>query len=78
VRPAFVCCHLIRDELAPADFNEVEPTADDPEPMAWCDDCQRLLNEVGALTEQVEKFMDIVLVCEFCFVTLRDLHSRAP
>ena len=77
VGPAFVCCHLIRDELAPAGFNEAELEPDDPEPMAWCNACETMIDETGGWTEQAEKFADIKLVCEFCFARLRVLHSHA-
>jgi len=77
VGPAFVCCHLIRDELAPAGFNEQEPEPDDPEPVAWCDDCNIMIEEIGEWTEQVEAFANMKLVCEFCFANLRERHRRS-
>jgi hypothetical protein len=75
---AFVCCHLVHEELAPAGFNEFEPDEDDSEPVAFCNDCTLIFDEVGFWTELVEKAVNLKLVCQFCFEMLRRLHTRGP
>jgi hypothetical protein len=77
VERAFVCCHIVRDDLAPAGFNEFEPEPDDPDLMAWCDDCMSVYEQIGEWTDQLAEAVDIRLVCEFCFSRLRELHERA-
>ena len=41
--------------------------ADDPEPAAWCLDCERLLTEEGEWTDRMGEFADLRLICDRCF-----------
>src|SRR5699024_1647688 len=76
VQRTFVCCHLTQDELAPAGFNEFEPEPDDTDPLAWCDDCIRRYEAAGEeMDAELEAFVDLRVVCEFCYAKLRELHE---
>jgi hypothetical protein len=73
--PAIVCCH-IRLETDAVGFNEEPVTPEEPEPMAWCDHCETMRAEIGEWTDQVDKFADMRVVCEICYMRLRANHMR--
>ena len=77
VGAAFVCGHIVDSDAAPVGFNEPELEPDDPEPQAWCDACDELVERVGEWNDETEAFADIRLVCEFCFARFRELHDHA-
>ena len=71
---AFVCSHLVFEKSKPLGFFEPEYDPADPEPQAWCGECNKALN-AGGWTEELEAQADIRLVCEFCFETIRGIHA---
>jgi hypothetical protein len=44
-----------------------EATADDPEPAAWCLDCERTLTDEGEWTDRMGEFANLRLICDRCF-----------
>jgi hypothetical protein len=75
VGQAFVCSHLALEKEKSLGFFEPQFDPDDPEPQAWCGDCEKALNELGDWTDELTKEADIRLVCEFCFETIRGIHA---
>ena len=63
---AFVCTHLF-DALQAGTYADgpwivrLPDDDDDPEPVAWCLDCERILDV---------DFTDLKLVCDLCFEPL--------
>jgi hypothetical protein len=76
VGQAFVCSHLVFEKLKPLGFFEPECDPNDPEPQAWCGDCEAALNKVGNWTDELTERADVRLVCEFCFETIRGIHAK--
>jgi hypothetical protein len=66
---AFVCIHLMEwrraGVLADKQWIVEGPDPDDPEPMAWCLDCEARLEATGEWTDEL--LADIRLVCDRCF-----------
>jgi hypothetical protein len=77
VGQAFVCCHLVAEREKPLGFIQAEYDPDDPEPQAWCGACDAAMSDAGGWTEELMEQSDIRLVCEFCFETIRGIHSLA-
>ena len=77
VGQAFVCSHLIAEKEKPLGFFEAEYDPDDPEPQAWCEACEFKVAEAGSWTDELVDQSDIRLICEFCFETIRGIHSLA-
>jgi hypothetical protein len=68
---AFVCGHLLTAMQEGTSSNGPwiveDATTDDPEPAAWCLDCERLLAEEGEWTDRMDEFADLRLICDRCF-----------
>ncbi|HUB52978.1 MAG TPA: DUF2199 domain-containing protein [Terracidiphilus sp.] len=82
---AYVCSHLAQESHG-LGFNEEEPTEDDPDLFALCDDCAMIIDAHGGWTDDAEKLVTITLICSGCYerarirntkpaVTLDDLSS---
>lgn len=71
---AVVCCHHLaaKDEVV----GFVENSADPEDLQAWCDACEQVFLTEGGLTENFRRFNDFRVVCDFCYASLRDRHSR--
>ena len=67
----FVCRHVFHDE-GPG-WNE--SGSDELCPDAWCDACERRLDEAGGWSEQTMAAADIQLVCACCYHRLRGLRT---
>lgn len=76
VGQAFVCSHLMLERSRPLGFFEPEYDPEDPDPQAWCGECEIALNKAGDWTDEVAERADIRLVCEFCFEAIRNLHAQ--
>jgi len=75
-REAFVCHHLLGDAVG-LGFNSVsEPSADDPYPDAWCDDCEIIRAEHDGWDEESQKLTKIVLLCSGCYERARIRNTR--
>ena len=68
---AFVCVHLLTamqtGTSAGGPWMVEEATADDPEPVAWCLDCERILSDEGEWTDRMGEFADLKVICDRCF-----------
>jgi hypothetical protein len=73
---AFVCTHLL-GETAGLGFNRNEPTADNPFPDAWCDDCELIRAAHNGWNEQSEKLAKISLLCSGCYERAGIRNTRA-
>jgi hypothetical protein len=75
---AFVCHHLVGDAVGRG-FNRVsEPSAADPSPDAWCDDCETIRAARDGWDEESEKLTKIVLLCSGCYERARIRNTRTP
>jgi hypothetical protein len=72
---AFVCSYLLGDAEG-LGFNHGDPTAENPFPDAWCDDCEIIRTAHGGWTEQSEKLMNISLLCSACYERVRIRNTR--
>jgi hypothetical protein len=71
---AFICTHLL-DSLRAGTILDgpwivQTPEPEEPEPAAWCLDCDRLLDEEGGWTDRFDTFSDLRLICDACFEPL--------
>jgi hypothetical protein len=70
--PTFVCIHLFTamkaGTLDEQRWVAEEPVPDDPEPAAWCLECDRVLDgEDGEWTDRFSDFAAFKLLCDRCF-----------
>lgn len=72
---AYVCSHLARGAAA-LGFNCGDPTADNPFPDAWCDDCELIRASHGGWNDESEKLLQISLVCSECYGRIRIRNTR--
>jgi hypothetical protein len=72
---AFVCTHLL-GETAGLGFNRGVPTADNPFPDAWCDNCELIRAALSGWNEQSEKLAKISLLCSGCYERARLRNTR--
>lgn len=54
----------------------VENSSDPDDLQAWCDDCEKLFLEEGEMTRRFETFNGMSVVCDTCYLGLRERHSR--
>jgi hypothetical protein len=71
---AVICTHLL-DALRAGTILDgpwivQTPEPDEPEPAAWCLDCDRLLDAEGGWTERFGEFSDLRRICGECFSPL--------
>lgn len=71
----FVCTHLVGNE-AGLGFNREEPSADNPFPDAWCDNCDLIYQAQGGWNEVSEKLIKISLLCSSCYERSRICNTR--
>jgi len=74
---AYVCEHLLGDS-AGLGFNQSDPTAENPFPDAWCDDCELIRAAHGGWNEESEKLTKISLLCSGCYerTRIRNTHTE--
>jgi len=53
-----------------------EPTAEDPFPDAWCDDCDIIYRAHNGWTEESEKLVKVSLLCSGCYERIRIRNTR--
>jgi len=81
----FVCSHLDGEAIG-LGFNRGEPSAENPFPDAWCDDCNVIYKEHDGWNEKNEGLVSLRLLCSTCYenvcirntrtdMTLDDLES---
>lgn len=70
---AVVCQHMVESKDKPVGFVENSPEPDDLQ--AWCNECERLFTAEGSMTDRFKAFHGHVIVCDFCYDTLKNRHS---
>lgn len=73
---AFVCVHLKGDATA-LGFNREEPSEDNPNPDAWCDECEKLRKTYEGWDDVPEEQCKISLLCAHCYerARIRNTHT---
>ncbi len=71
----YVCAHLLGDGVG-LGFNRKEPTADEPFPDAWCDDCELIRAAHDGWNDESEKLTNISLLCSGCYEQARIRNTR--
>jgi hypothetical protein len=71
----YVCIHLLGESVG-IGFNRKEPTADEPFPDAWCDDCELIRAAHDGWDEEAEKLAQISLLCSGCYERARIRNTR--
>lgn len=72
---AVVCCHLLEPTDRILGFVENEPDPEDPDPQAWCDECETRFLAEGGLTDAFRAFNGMRVICEACFIGIRARHE---
>ena len=72
-RPTFMCQHLRLDTKSNLGFNVPYDIEEDLQ--AWCDDCERVLQEEGKWTEKALEFAKIKPFCRCCFAEMKQKYS---
>lgn len=72
----YVCKHLATNNVV--GFNSLDPSADNPRPDAWCDECEEIRSRFGDWTEEAERLITVVLLCGGCYdaAKRRNLGNR--
>lgn len=71
----YVCEHLLGDS-AGLGFNRGDPTAGEPYPDAWCDNCEIIRAAHGGWNAESEKLTKISLLCSGCYTQVRIRNTR--
>lgn len=72
---AYVCSHLADDGVG-LGFNAVETSDEDPDPCAWCDECEIIREAHDGWNEESEKLVTIRLLCSGCYEETRIRNTR--
>lgn len=74
---AFLCRHLV--ENAGLEFHRGDPTAENPQPDAWCRACEKIRRRAGGWDRlDAASAPPIRLVCGHCYQTILAHHLSAP
>ncbi|MCW8987136.1 MAG: hypothetical protein OQK75_05630 [Gammaproteobacteria bacterium] len=68
----FVCQHLVGGEHLGFNLGYDPEEPDELYPAAWCDECERVLEEEGEWNDKSEAFADIKLLCAHCYEDTRE------
>ena len=71
----FVYTHLLGETVG-LGFNRSEPTAENPFPDAWCDDCELISAAHGGWNEQSENLAKISMLCSGSYERARIRNTR--
>jgi hypothetical protein len=67
---AVVCRHIL--EARDADVGFIENSSDPNDLQSWCNACEEMFLREGGLTTAFENFNDRKIICDFCYVALRE------
>lgn len=70
---AVVCCHLLEARDAIVGF--IENCSDPDDLQAWCARCEAMFLTAGELTDDFRRFNDFRVVCDFCYIAIRERHA---
>lgn len=65
---AFVCQHLLLNPYLNLNF----PCDPEKDHQAWCDECEKILEEENGWTKKALEFADIQAYCGYCFAEMRN------
>ena len=68
----FVCQHLAKGEKHGFYWSYDPDNPDDLYPDAWCDECNKVLDEEGEWNDKSEEFASIKLLCSHCYEEIRE------
>ena len=71
---AVVCGHMLESTDCVLGF--VENSSEPDDLQAWCDECEQMFLREQALTDDFEKFNNRIIVCDFCYATLKARHTK--
>jgi hypothetical protein len=72
---AYVCTHLVGESTG-LGFNRSDPTDDNPNPDAWCDNCELIRAAHGEWDDDAQKLTSISLLCSGCYERTRIRNER--
>lgn len=73
---AVVCQHMVASKDKAVGF--VENSSEPDDLQAWCGECERFFEAEGSMTDQFKAFHGHVIVCDFCYGSLKAKHSLKP
>ena len=68
-----VCVHLLKAKDHVVGF--IENSTDAADLQAWCDTCERFFLREGDRTPAFIEFADIAIVCDLCYLEIKERHS---
>jgi hypothetical protein len=68
----YICKHLVQGENLGFNIGFDPENPFDLYPDAWCDECDKILDEEGEWNERSESFADIKIVCTQCYMNARE------
>jgi hypothetical protein len=72
---AFVCTHLVGEGTG-LGFHCDVPSAENPFPDAWCDNCELIREAHGEWNDEAQKLSKISLLCSGCYERARIRNTR--
>lgn len=74
---AVVCGHLVNSLLNDSNkvLGFVENSSIPGDLQGWCDDCEQFFLQEKEMTETFKSFTKVAVVCEQCYLSIRDKHS---
>lgn len=71
--PAIICHHLIENPCLHLNF----PYDIDEDDQAWCDECEKILQEEQGWTDRALKFANLKTCCKYCFAELKQKYRNS-
>lgn len=68
----FVCCHLVGGEKRGFNLGYDPDKPHQLQPDAWCNECERMVEQEGEWNEKSEAFADIKILCAVCYEQSRE------
>lgn len=68
----YICKHLVKGENIGFNVGYDPENPFDLYPDAWCNECDKILEEAGEWNERSEAFADIKIVCTQCYMNSRE------
>ena len=65
--PVIICQHLLMNRYLNLNF----PNDIDEDDQAWCDECEKILQEEGGWTDRALEFADLKPYCKYCFAEMK-------
>ena len=73
---AVVCGHLLNEKINSLGF--VENSSVHGDYQAWCNDCENLYLKEQERTDKFKAFCDFAIVCEDCYMEIKNIHDKNP